>query len=60
MTLADYIKAIGDDAAAQVLGISKRAAKSYRLKARTPRPGVANQIVRRSRGKLTMESIYAR
>jgi len=60
MTLSDYIKAIGDDAAAQVLGISRRAAKSYRLRDRSPRPQTANQMVRRSKGKLTMESIYAR
>ncbi len=58
MTLADYISAMGDATAAKVLGISERAAKSYRLRTRRPRPAKAQEIIRRSRGKLTLESIY--
>lgn len=58
MTLSEYISTMGDEAAAKVLGISERAAKSYRLGKRTPRPEKAKQIVRRSRGKLSLDTIY--
>lgn len=58
MTLHDYIAAIGDETAARVLGISVRAAKSYRLKKRKPRPAKAREMVRRSKGKLSLEMIY--
>lgn len=58
MTLPDYIEALGDAVAAKRLGITERAARAYRTKWRRPRPKVAQQIVKRSKGALTMESIY--
>ncbi len=60
MTLSEYITMLGDQTAAQVLGISERAAKSYRLGKRTPRPAKAQNMVKRSKGKLTLETIYGR
>ena len=60
MNLTDYISALGDDTAAKVLGITVRSAKAYRLGVRTPRPAKAQQMVKRSRGKLSLEAIYAR
>jgi hypothetical protein len=58
MNLQEYISALGDDAAAKVLGITPRSAKAYRLGMRTPRPAKANAMVKRSRGKLTLQAIY--
>ena len=60
MDLRQYIGTLGDDAAAKVLGISARAAKSYRLGMRLPRPAKASQMVKRSGGKLTLEAIYGK
>ena len=60
MTLAEYIAKLGDKAAAKMLGISERAARSYRLGTRRPRPAKAQQMVKLSEGKLTMQAIYGR
>lgn len=60
MNLPDYIAALGDEVAAKTLGISVRAARSYRERRRTPRPAKAAQMVKRSKGKLTLEAIYGR
>jgi hypothetical protein len=60
MTLREYISMLGDEAAAKALGISARAARSYRTGTRLPRPEAAAKIVKRSRGKLTLEAIYGR
>jgi hypothetical protein len=60
MTLQDYIATVGDKTAAKVLGITERAARSYRLGTRLPRPERAQQMVRRSQGRLTMQAIYGR
>ena len=60
MNLSEYISTMGDEAAAKILGISERAAKSYRLGKRCPRPAKANLMVKRSKGKLTLESIYGK
>ena len=59
MTFRQYLEALGDEKAAVRFGISPRVAKSYRLGERRPRPKLARQMVRRSRGALTLESIYA-
>lgn len=58
MSLSDYIAKWGDEAASKRLGITARAARAYRTKTRRPRPDVANRIIKRSRGDLTLESIY--
>lgn len=60
MNLREYIEAMGDDIAAKRLGISPRAAKSYRLGVRLPRPAAARQMVKRSRGALSLQAIYGR
>jgi len=58
VSLKEYISALGDEQAAKVLGISARAARSYRTGHRLPRPAIAAQMVKRSKGKLTMQAIY--
>lgn len=58
MDLSTYIKTLGDETAATILGISIRSARAYRLKDRTPRPEKAREMVKRSKGKLTLERIY--
>lgn len=60
MNLREYIDALGDELAAKTLGITVRAARSYRSGQRTPRPKQAAQMVKRSNGKLTLEAIYGR
>jgi hypothetical protein len=58
MKLREYLTAIGDAQAAKLFGISERAARSYRYGVRTPKPATARQIVRRSKGALSMQDIY--
>lgn len=45
MNLSEYIALIGDKAASNLFGITERAAVSYRLGHRSPRPDVARRIV---------------
>ncbi len=58
MDLRTYLSTLGDQTAAKLLGISERAARSYRTGMRLPRPRMAVQIVRRSNGKITLTDIY--
>lgn len=58
MTLSDYIAKLGDDAAAKLLGITKRSARAYRTKTRHPRLPEAHRIIKRSKGALTIDSVY--
>lgn len=58
MTLSEYIIQLGTVKAAKVLGITERAARSYRYLDRRPRPDIAMQIVRKSKGAVTMQEIY--
>ncbi len=60
LDLRTYINTMGDEAAAKLLGISVRAARSYRTGWRLPRPDKANSMVKRSKGKLTLEAIYGK
>ena len=59
MRIQDYIATIGDRAAAELFGITERAAESYRLGTRKPRPEVAQRIVVKTNGKVDWEGIYA-
>ena len=58
MKIQDFIATIGDRAAAELFGISERAAESYRLGTRKPRPEVAQRIVEKTSGKVDWEGIY--
>lgn len=58
MNLSEFIDAIGDEQAAKLFGITRRAAQSYRLGTRRPRPEVAQRMVDKSKGRLTHASIY--
>ena len=60
MNLPDYITLIGDKAASDLFGISERAATSYRLGSRSPRPAVARRIVAATGGKVSWADVYAK
>ena len=51
-----YLRAIGDEEAANVLGVKPRTVKSWRLGDRIPRPTQARVIV--SRAPVSMSDIY--
>ena len=57
MKLAEYIAKVGDAAFASKFDVSERAAMSYRLGTRTPRPKLANRIVAAT--PVTWAGIYA-
>jgi hypothetical protein len=56
--LAEYIRQIGDEAAAKLLEVNVRTVRSWRYKSRWPRRKTAQRIVRRT--PLKMEDIYGR
>ena len=56
MKLADYIAKIGDQAFAEKFGITERAALSYRLRQRRPKPELAARIVQET--PVTWKGIY--
>lgn len=51
-----YLDRVGDDAAAERLGVAKRTVQSWRLGERAPRPVQAQQIT--SKMPVTMDDIY--
>lgn len=62
MKLRDFIRKVGDEEAARLLGVNKRAAMSYRLGERTPKPAAARRIVKNTKkhplGPITLEDVY--
>lgn len=58
MKLTNYIEKVGDKAFAERFGITPRAAMSYRLGDRTPRPKLATRIVAET--PVTWAGIYKR
>ena len=54
----DYLKRIGDKAAAKKFGITERAARSYREGQRRPKPKDAIAMIIRSKGAFKLEDIY--
>jgi DNA-binding transcriptional regulator YdaS (Cro superfamily) len=59
MELAVYIHCVGDQAAAQLFGVTLRAASSWRRMERAPSPQQALKIVELSEGKVDWKGIYA-
>ena len=59
MDLPTYIKTIGEQAAANLFGVSIWAVRSWRQRARYPRPEKAREIVEKTGGKVTYEAIYS-
>lgn len=53
-----FLKKIGDERAAELFDVTPRAAMSWRLNDRTPRPAKAKQIVERTNGKIKLTDIY--
>lgn len=58
ISLSEFIAEIGDEEAGRLFGVSARAAKSWRLRDRYPRPETADRIVVRTSGRVTHEGIY--
>jgi hypothetical protein len=58
MNLPDYLKAIGDEAAARKFSVSERCIASWRLRQRLPRPAKAQRIVEATDGLVTLAEIY--
>lgn len=59
MTLSKFIESIGDDKAAELFGVSRRTAASWRQGTRSPRSKKAKQIVEKTGGKVSLEGIYS-
>lgn len=58
MKLSEYIKETGHEAASRLFGVSIWTIKAWRFGDRLPRPAKANEIVRITRGKVTLSEIY--
>lgn len=58
MDLPSFIKSLGVDKAAELFEESPRAVRGWMYGERRPRPVTAQKIVERSRGKLSLASIY--
>lgn len=59
MDLPTYIRTIGEQAAANLFGVSVFTIRSWRQRARYPRSDKAREIVEKTGGKVTYEAIYA-
>jgi hypothetical protein len=59
MKLHEFIEQVGDESAAIIFGVKVRTAKSWRLQDRTPRPTQAREIVKITKGKVSLEEIFA-
>jgi DNA-binding transcriptional regulator YdaS (Cro superfamily) len=59
MLLSDFIKQLGDEAAAELFGVKPRTAQSWRLGERFPRPKQAREVVERTKGEVSLEEVYA-
>lgn len=57
-TLKQFIEEHGPDAAAQRLGVTKRAVESWRYGARAPRTKDIPVLIERSGGELTLQSFF--
>lgn len=58
MKLSDYIKAVGDAEFGKKFGVTRRAAMSWRLGDRLPRPDTAQKIVAKT--PVTWDGIYGK
>jgi hypothetical protein len=58
MTLSEYIKEIGEQNLADLIGVSRTTTKSWRYFVRTPKVKQAKKLINISNGLLDWESIY--
>jgi DNA-binding transcriptional regulator YdaS (Cro superfamily) len=58
MELSAFIEEVGDEKAAKLFGVKVRTAASWRRRERIPRPKQVPNIVRASKGKVTLEGVY--
>ena len=57
-SLPDFIRGLGVDKAAALLGQKPRTVMSWMYRDRRPRPETAQELIERSNGRLSMASIY--
>jgi len=58
MDLTAFIAEVGDERAAKLFGVTVRTAASWRRRERLPRPKQVPNIVKASKGKVTIEGVY--
>lgn len=59
MNLSEYIKTIGNKAAAEQFSVSERRIVSWRLGYRNPRPEMALRIEEKTGGQVTCREIFS-
>jgi len=59
MNLRDFLKEIGDDTAAKLIGVKPRTIGAWRRGERFPRPAQAERILRASNGRVDYAGIYS-
>lgn len=57
-TLTEWIEAVGYDAAAKILKQKRGTVVAWKLRRRRPRPETSKEIVKRTKGVVTMAGIY--
>lgn len=58
MDLPSFIRSLGVDKAAELFDESPRAVRGWMYGERVPRPAKAKKIVQRSKGRVTLATIY--
>lgn len=58
MDLPAFIRSIGVEQAAELFDMTPRAIRAWRDGERIPRPAKAREIVERSKGRVTLATIY--
>lgn len=58
MDLPSFIRSLGVEKAAELFDESPRAVKGWMYGERTPRPKKAKKLVERSKGRVTLATIY--
>lgn len=59
MTLPAFIASVGDRKAAELFRVPMRTIQSWRRGERRPRPAMAQAIVGKTGGRVSLEGIYA-
>ena len=60
MNLRDFLKEIGDNTAAKLIGVKPRTIASWRRGERFPRPDQVARILRASKGRVDYKGIYSK
>lgn len=58
MKLSEYIEMVGDSVAADMFGVTERAAMSWRRLERSPRPEKAREIAKVTKNKVSFSDCF--